>query len=40
MFLNFLDELRAAGIKTSLKEHLMLLEALDRDVIDQTPEAF
>ena len=40
MFLNFLDELRIAGIKASLKEHLMLLEALDKDVIDQTPEAF
>ena len=40
MFLNFLDELRAAGIKASLKEHLMLLEALDSDVIDETPEAF
>ena len=31
MFLNFLDEMRAAGIPASLKEHLMLLEALDRD---------
>mgnify|MGYP000741760614 CR=1 FL=1 len=30
MFLNFLDEMRAAGIPASLKEHLMLLEALDR----------
>lgn len=40
MFLNFLDELRAAGIKASLKEHLVLLEALDRAVIDHTPEAF
>ena len=33
MFLNFLDELRAAGIPASLKEHLMLLEALDREVL-------
>jgi len=40
MLLNFLDELRAAGIPASLKEHLLLLEALDRDVIEQTPEAF
>ncbi|HMP55959.1 MAG TPA: VWA domain-containing protein [Novosphingobium sp.] len=40
MFLNFIDELRAAGIKASLKEHLLLLEALDKDVIEQTPEAF
>jgi uncharacterized protein with von Willebrand factor type A (vWA) domain len=40
MFFNFVDELRAAGIPASFKEHLVLLEALDRDVIDQTPEAF
>jgi uncharacterized protein with von Willebrand factor type A (vWA) domain len=40
MFLGFLDELRAAGISASLKEHLLLLEALDADVIAQTPEAF
>lgn len=40
MFLNFLDELRAAGIQASLKEHLVLLEALDAEVIDQTPEDF
>ena len=40
MFLNFLDELRAAGIPASLKEHLVLLEALDGDVIDRTPEEF
>lgn len=40
MFLAFLDELRAAGISASLKEHLLLLEALDRDVIERTPEAF
>ncbi|TPG22691.1 VWA domain-containing protein [Sphingomonas koreensis] len=40
MFLNFLDELRAAGIPASLKEHLLLLEALDREVIERTPEDF
>ena len=40
MLLNFVDELRAAGIPASLKEHLVLLEALERDVIEQTPEAF
>ena len=40
MFFNFVDELRAAGIKASFKEHLTLLEALDREVIEQTPEAF
>src|ERR1044072_9814418 len=40
MFFSFLDELRAAGIPASLKEHLVLLEALDRGVIERTPEAF
>jgi uncharacterized protein len=40
MFFNFIDEMRAAGISASLKEHLTLLEALDRQVIEQTPEAF
>jgi len=40
MFFNFLDELRAAGIPASLKEHLVLLEALDRQAIRQTPEEF
>ncbi len=40
MFFSFLDELRAAGISASLKEHLVLLEALNRDVIERTPENF
>ncbi|WP_425229807.1 vWA domain-containing protein [Sphingomonas sp.] len=40
MFLNFLDELRGAGIPASLKEHLILLEALESDVIERTPEEF
>jgi hypothetical protein len=40
MFFGFLDELRAAGIPASLKEHLVLLEALDREVIGRTPEEF
>ncbi|ODU21505.1 MAG: VWA domain-containing protein [Sphingomonas sp. SCN 67-18] len=40
MFFNFLDELRLAGIPASLKEHLILLEALDRDVIARRPEEF
>lgn len=30
MFFNFLDELRTAGIAASMKEHLILLEALDK----------
>ncbi|MEE4537716.1 MAG: VWA domain-containing protein [Erythrobacter sp.] len=40
MFFNLVDELREAGIGASFKEHLTLLEALDKDVIEQTPEAF
>jgi len=40
MFFNFLDELRTAGIPASLKEHLILLEALDKEVIERTPEQF
>jgi uncharacterized protein with von Willebrand factor type A (vWA) domain len=40
MFFNFLEELRVAGIPASLKEHLMLLEAMHADVIDRTPEDF
>ena len=40
MFFNFVDELRSAGIQASFKEHLTLLEALDKDVIEQSPEHF
>lgn len=40
MFFSFMEELRTAGISASLKEHLALLEALDAEVIEQTPEAF
>ncbi len=40
MFLNLLDELRAAGIPASVKEHLLLLEALDADAIPREPEQF
>ncbi len=40
MFFNFMDELRAAGIPASLKEHLVLLEALDKEVIARRPEEF
>ena len=40
MFFSFLDELRFAGIPASLKEHLVLLEALDREVISRDPEEF
>ncbi len=40
MFLNFLDALRAAKIPASLKEHLLLMEALRADVIDWSIEDF
>lgn len=40
MFLNFLDALRAAGIPASVKEHLVLLEALEKEAIDRSPEQF
>src|SRR5687767_9778198 len=40
MFFSFVDELRAAGISASLKEHLTLLEALDAQVIASSPEQF
>jgi uncharacterized protein len=40
MFFSFVDELRAAGISASLKEHLTLLEALQAEVIAAHPEEF
>jgi len=40
MFLTFLDALRAAKIPASLKEHLMLLEALQAGVIERRVEEF
>ena len=40
MFLAFLDELRAARIPASLKEHLLLLEALKAGVIEMRVEEF
>ena len=40
MFFSFVDELRAAGIAASLKEHLTLLEALNAEVIGARPEDF
>src|SRR3954464_14306708 len=40
MFFSFVDELRAAGISASMKEHLTLLEALDAGVIGARPEDF
>jgi uncharacterized protein with von Willebrand factor type A (vWA) domain len=40
VLLNFLDELRNAGIPAGIKEHLVLLEALERDAIALRPEEF
>ena len=40
MFFSFVDELRAAGIPASMKEHLTLLEALDTEVIRARPDEF
>jgi uncharacterized protein with von Willebrand factor type A (vWA) domain len=40
MFISLLDELRRAGISASPKEHLVLLQALDAEVIQPTPEEF
>jgi uncharacterized protein with von Willebrand factor type A (vWA) domain len=40
MFMNFFTELRQAKVPVTLKEYLMLMEALDRDVIDHTVEDF
>ena len=40
MFFQFLDEMRSAGIPASLKEHLLLLEALDKEVINRSTEDF
>jgi uncharacterized protein with von Willebrand factor type A (vWA) domain len=40
VLLNFLDELRAAGINAGIKEHLVLLEALQLGAIERRPEEF
>ncbi|HEX5184600.1 MAG TPA: VWA domain-containing protein [Allosphingosinicella sp.] len=40
MFFSFVDALRAAGIPASMKEHLVLLEALDADIVTARPEEF
>jgi uncharacterized protein with von Willebrand factor type A (vWA) domain len=40
MFISFVEALRRGGIPASLKEHLLLLEALDADVISNDPEQF
>jgi uncharacterized protein with von Willebrand factor type A (vWA) domain len=40
VFISFVEALRRAGIPASLKEHLLLLEALDADVISSDPDEF
>jgi uncharacterized protein with von Willebrand factor type A (vWA) domain len=40
MFIGFVEALRRGGIPASLKEHLLLLEALDAEVIAAEPEQF
>ena len=40
MFISFIEALRRGGIQASLKEHLLLLEALDAGVIAAEPEQF
>jgi uncharacterized protein with von Willebrand factor type A (vWA) domain len=40
MFISFVEALRRAGVPASLKEHLLLLEALDADVIGPDPTEF
>ncbi|MDV3258567.1 MAG: VWA domain-containing protein [Sphingomonas sp.] len=40
MFIGFVEALRRGGIPASLKEHLLLLEALDSEVIAAEPEQF
>jgi uncharacterized protein with von Willebrand factor type A (vWA) domain len=40
MFISFVEALRKAGVPASLKEHLLLLEALDADVIGPDPTEF
>jgi len=40
MFLNFFSELKAAKIPVTLKEYLMLMEGMDKSVIDRRVEEF
>ena len=40
MFLNFFNELREAKVPVTLKEYLMLMEAMDKQVIDSNVEDF
>jgi uncharacterized protein with von Willebrand factor type A (vWA) domain len=40
MFLNFFNQLREAKVPVTLKEYLMLMEAMDEKVIDMDVEDF
>ncbi len=40
MFHSFVEALRTAGIAVSIREHLVLLEAIERGVIDRTLDSF
>ena len=40
MFVPFFETLRSAGVPVSLREYLLLMEALDKDVIDRSVEDF
>ncbi|MEQ7872788.1 VWA domain-containing protein [Sphingomonas sp. ASV193] len=40
MFISFVDALRKGGLPASIKEHLLLLEALEARVIEEDPEQF
>jgi uncharacterized protein with von Willebrand factor type A (vWA) domain len=40
MFMNFFSELRQAKVPVTLREYLVLMEALDREVIDRTIDDF
>src|SRR6185312_5534145 len=40
MFMRFFTELRQAKVPVTLKEYLVLMEALDKGVIDRTVEDF
>ncbi|MDB5452821.1 MAG: hypothetical protein JWO33_1399, partial [Caulobacteraceae bacterium] len=40
MFMRFFSELRQAKVPVTLKEYLMLMEAMDKAVIDRTIEDF
>ena len=40
MFMRFFTELKAAKVPVTLKEYLMLMEGMDRSVIDRRVEDF